>query len=273
MRFIGTTFAVAALAASMPAHAQTGGAHVGVTGGTLGIGPELGYRFSGSFGVRGSATFLGLNREVETDNVDYDGDLRLRSFGGTVDVYPFGGGFRVSAGGRVNRNRIDLEARPTADVRIGNLTFTPAQIGILTGDVEANKFAPLITIGWGGGLSNGLKFGIDAGAMFQGSPRVSQLRSTGSFANNAIFQTALELERREIEDDIRRFKVYPVLQASLSYMFGVSSGAPEYVAPPAPPPPPPAPGTQTCPDGSVILATDVCPAPPPPPAAPSGERG
>jgi iron complex outermembrane receptor protein len=49
-----------------------------------------------------------------------------------------------------------------------------------------------------------------------------------------------------------------------------------YVAPPAPPPPPPAPATQTCADGTVILATDTCPAAPPPPAPPpatSGERG
>ena len=52
---------------------------------------------------------------------------------------------------------------------------------------------------------------------------------------------------------------------------------------PAPPPPPvvetpmapPPPATQTCPDGSVILATDVCPQPPapPPPPPPEPERG
>ena len=52
----------------------------------------------------------------------------------------------------------------------------------------------------------------------------------------------------------------------------VAEAAP-YVAPPPPPPPPPA--TQTCADGSVILATDACPAPPPPPPtpAPEPERG
>ena len=51
-------------------------------------------------------------------------------------------------------------------------------------------------------------------------------------------------------------------------------------APPPPPPPPPppapeAPATQTCGDGSVILATDSCPLPPPPPPppAPEPERG
>ena len=37
-----------------------------------------------------------------------------------------------------------------------------------------------------------------------------------------------------------------------------------------PPPPPPPPPTQTCPDGSVIPATDTCPTPPPPPPPPSG---
>jgi hypothetical protein len=41
------------------------------------------------------------------------------------------------------------------------------------------------------------------------------------------------------------------------------------IAPPPPPPPPEvAPATQTCADGSVVLATDVCPAPPPPPPPP-----
>jgi len=55
-------------------------------------------------------------------------------------------------------------------------------------------------------------------------------------------------------------------------------GGPAAVPPPAAPlpPPPPAPAaTQTCADGSVILATDACPTPPPPPPPPppAPERG
>ena len=67
--------------------------------------------------------------------------------------------------------------------------------------------------------------------------------------------------------------------ASLVYNFnGTARPAPaEAAAPPPPPPPPPAPpATQTCADGSVILATSACPVPPPPPPPPpatSGERG
>ena len=69
------------------------------------------------------------------------------------------------------------------------------------------------------------------------------------------------------------------LLASLVYNFNSSARpAPIPAAAPAPPPPPPpeAPMTQTCADGSVILATSGCPAPPPPPPPPpatSGERG
>ncbi|MGI8705260.1 MAG: TonB-dependent receptor [Sphingomicrobium sp.] len=62
---------------------------------------------------------------------------------------------------------------------------------------------------------------------------------------------------------------------TLRAKFSPPPPAPVYVAPPAPPPPPPAPATQTCPDGTVILATEMCPAPPPPPPPPppAPERG
>ncbi|WP_319950650.1 outer membrane protein [Sphingomonas arvum] len=74
----------------------------------------------------------------------------------------------------------------------------------------------------------------------------------------------------------QKFRSHSVL-ASVIFNFG----APPAPLPP-PPPPPPAPvsaappATQTCPDGSVVLATDTCPPPPPPPPpppAPAPERG
>ncbi len=63
----------------------------------------------------------------------------------------------------------------------------------------------------------------------------------------------------------------------LGVLFGPSA-EPIMIAPPPPPPPiEVAPATQTCADGSVILATDICPAPAPyiPPAPPEAapERG
>ena len=65
------------------------------------------------------------------------------------------------------------------------------------------------------------------------------------------------------------------VRLGLNYRFAPPPPPPP--APPPPPPPPPPAATQTCPDGSVILATDACPPPPPPPppapAPTPGERG
>jgi len=78
--------------------------------------------------------------------------------------------------------------------------------------------------------------------------------------------------------DVRtdRWRSHSIL-ASLIYNFNAPAAPPPppMVAPPPPPPPPPPPATQTCPDGTVILATEVCPAPPPPPPPPppAPERG
>lgn len=73
-----------------------------------------------------------------------------------------------------------------------------------------------------------------------------------------------------------KFRSHSLL-ASLIFNFGgavAPAPAPLPVEVAAPPPPPP-PATQTCADGSVILATDVCPTPPPPPPPPvvTPERG
>jgi len=62
----------------------------------------------------------------------------------------------------------------------------------------------------------------------------------------------------------------------LSLLYNFYTPPPPPPPPPSPPPPPPPPpATQTCPDGSVIPATDTCPAPPPPPPPPppAPERG
>lgn len=67
------------------------------------------------------------------------------------------------------------------------------------------------------------------------------------------------------------------LMFGVGLRFGAPAAPPPVDFVPPPPPPPAAPATQTCPNGSVILATDVCPLPPapppPPPPPPAGERG
>lgn len=93
------------------------------------------------------------------------------------------------------------------------------------------------------------------------------------------FQDDFAIDGEMFETEARgRYSSHSLL-ASLVYNFNSSSPALVPAAAPVSAPAPVAPpATQTCPDGSVILATDMCAAPPPPPPAPppplsSGERG
>jgi opacity protein-like surface antigen len=120
------------------------------------------------------------------------------------------------------------------------------------------------------GLRYALSSNVDAGLKYQ-YLHTGKLNFSDAFAvNGTNFTTSAK----------GNYDSHSVL-ASLVYNFNSREAAPAPIpaAAPAPPPPPPpaAPATQTCPDGSVILATSTCPAPPPPPPPPApaqrGERG
>lgn len=192
---------------------------LGVTGGTLGIGPEAGLRFNRTVGVRASAAFLDFSHEFDVDDIDYDGRVKLESYGAMVDIYPTGSGLRVSGGVRVDRNRVNVTAAPTGNVTVGDISFTPEQIGTLRGHADADDVAPLVTIGYAGGLTRGIKFGVDGGVMFHGRPQVRELTADGSFAANPVFQEELAKERVKLSDDVDGYRIYPVLQFSIFYAF------------------------------------------------------
>lgn len=201
--------------------------YLGATAGTLGIGPEIGYRFSRNFGVRANATFLSVSRSLDSDDITYDANLKLGSGGAMLDLYPFGGGFRISGGARYNTNQASGRGQPNSGTsfNIDGTTYTAAQIGTLSAETEVEKIAPALTIGYGGGLSKGLVFGIEAGVLFQGSVNIKPLTITGTCASGAApagcasILADLDAERRSLNDDIGKYKLYPILQISVGYRF------------------------------------------------------
>ncbi len=192
---------------------------VGLTAGSLGIGPEIGYRFGPHFGLRAEFGAYSYGTDNDYGSVRYNVDLKLSNGGAMADWYPFGGGFRLSGGLRSNGNRLDLKGTPTTSVQIGPTTYTPAQIGTLTGEISGSSSAPVLSLGYGGTLKKGLTAGAEVGAMFQGSPTVKNLTATGLLAQNPQFQTDLLAEAKKIESDASSFKVWPILQLHLVYRF------------------------------------------------------
>lgn len=221
-RVVAGALAVMAMLGTGGAMAAEGGIwSLGVSGGTLGISPEVGYRFGEHGGLRLNGGFFDYDRNEEIDDINYDGTLKLNSVGLMADWYPLGGSFRLSAGARSSSNRIDLLAEPTAPEEIGDQTFTPEEIGQLVGRVDFKNFAPTVTLGWGGSFRNGFTFGFEAGVMMQGSPRLA-LTSQGSSLSGPAFDeflAELEQERADAEEDAEDFKFWPVLQLHLTYRF------------------------------------------------------
>jgi hypothetical protein len=222
MKFVAVTAAAAATLLSVPAFAaqdDDARLYAGITGGTLGIGPEVGYRLSENLGVRANASFLSISHGFESDDIDYDGKVKLQSFGAMLDVYPFGGGFRLSGGFRINNNKARAIAEPSGGTYdINGTTYTAADIGTLRADTDIKNFAPALTLGYGGGLSSGFVFGIEAGALFQGRIKIKPLTYTGTL-DSAALRADLEAERQSVQDDIDDYKVYPILQLTIGYRF------------------------------------------------------
>ena len=200
---------------------------IGVTAGTLGVGPEASYRLSQNIGIRGNATFLSVNADINSDDLKYDANLKLQSGGVMLDLYPLGGGFRVSGGVRINGNRASAVGTPNSatSYQINGTVYTAGEIGTLTAETDIKKVAPALTLGYGGGLSRGLVFGVEAGVLFQGTVQVKPLTLTGLCAGPnapatcATLNADIQAERQSVNDDIDGYKLFPILQLSVGYRF------------------------------------------------------
>jgi len=204
---------------SVPAMAQETRWGLGIAGGTLGVGPQVTYRASPHFGVRANATFLSLSHAEAVDDIDYDGDVDLRSFGALLDWYPTGGGLRLSLGARSNENEVGVVGAPGTSVTVGDTTYTPQQVGTLSGTVSFAEFAPTLTVGYGGTVGEGFTFGAEIGVMWQGAPRINDLRATGPLAGTVLLQADIEREEQRIEAELDDFEVWPILQMEFQYRF------------------------------------------------------
>jgi hypothetical protein len=186
---------------------------------TLGFGHDFSYRINETAGVRISGNYFRLSRDTDIDGVNYKAEGELKSVGALADLYPFGGGFHVTGGVYLNMNEGKLTGTPTSSVTIGNNVYTPSQIGTLNGAAEFNRVAPYLGLGWKGtALHPNLMFGADLGVMYQGEAKVS-LSSSGGTASSAAYAADLERERKNIEDELSKYRFFPVATISVGYKF------------------------------------------------------
>lgn len=193
---------------------------VGVTAkiGTLGAGLEATVGASDYLGFRFGVNAMSLGPTVLTDEGSIDTDMEWLTYGVVMDLHPFGGGFRISGGGLVNKNKFKMKANLEEAV---GLNGTDYRLDALSGDVTFDELAPYAGIGVGNavGADGRWHFAFDLGVMFQGKPKVQATATASDPALQAVVDDALAAEIADIQDDADKFQLYPVISIGVSYRF------------------------------------------------------
>jgi hypothetical protein len=199
---------------------------IGLRAGTLGLGAELSYAVSQRAALRlGADTYSPKVVTITQQDIDYDAKPTLRSASLLFDWFPFANNFRISLGAMVNQNKVTATGKPTGgSFTLDGQTFNAADVGTLDAEVTFKKTVPYFGIGYGRPINGGLSFISDLGVMFQGTPKSTLTASCGGAAppgsaNCDQIRSAVAAEQATLDDNLSKFKYYPVFSIGLAYTF------------------------------------------------------
>ena len=202
---------VLVLAAAVFASGAAQAAGIGVRAGTTGIGADVAWGVVPTVSARVGYSALKWGYNVNTSNANYDGDLKLSNLNGLLDFHPLGPAFRLTGGVILNANKYEATGRPT-----GGLP------GSFNAKVEpGRRAAPYLGIGWGNVSGTGVNFYADLGVMFMGSPKATLNADCAglSAAQCSALQSQAAPEQSRLEDELKRFKAFPVFNIGLTVGF------------------------------------------------------
>lgn len=195
---------------------------VGVRAGTTGVGGDVAWGIFPTFSARVGYSALNLNTDVEESDMKYDAKLKLNNLSGLVDWHPLGP-FRLTAGLVAARNKFALNGKPTnGSFELNGNTYSSDGVAI-DGEIKGKRsIAPYLGVGYGNVSGFGVNFYGDLGVILQGGAKATLNVSCGSNISAAqctSIRNDAEAERRELEDDLKSFKAWPVLNVGLTIGF------------------------------------------------------
>lgn len=186
--------------------------------GTLGAGGDLTLGLNDYFSIRGQINGMTYEYNRAFDEVSVDADIQLLTYGAMLDMHIFGGGFRISAGALKNDNKITLVADPTEPLEIDGVEYN---INSFSGGITFDEVSPYIGIGYGSaaGSDGRWHFSCDFGVLYQGEPKITATAVATDSATQSTLDSVVESKRKEIEEDIRNVRWYPVISLGVSFRF------------------------------------------------------
>lgn len=228
----------ALLALISVAPAQAADIAVGARVSTLGAGLEVATGITPWVDVRGVINGFNHSRDyTDDDDNEYEGKLKLFTTGALVDLHPFSGVFRITAGGLYNGFALkgNTKDAQTFEYETDDFTYRSTN-GRADAKIDFPKFAPYLGLGWGRPIKpdGNFWFSFDLGVMLQGSLNADLgLTGTGTvtqnsnpsntrtvdFATDPDVQADLANYEQELEDEAKSFKYYPVAGLGFGYKF------------------------------------------------------
>lgn len=179
--------------------------------GTLGIGGEAALALSDRLVLRGGIGLMPFEVTTTFDGIEAELELPGSWYNVGVDLY-LNGAMRVGGGFLFRPDDPRLTATPTEPVDIGGRTFTPEEIGVLTGVLGSETRAPYLLVGFGKHTSSGFGLSLDVGVAFTGDPDVTLDAQGGTFSDQAELDARLDQEAQDFEDDMKGYlRFWPIV--------------------------------------------------------------
>ena len=200
---------VLVLAAAVLASSGAQAAGVGVRVGTTGLGGDIAFGVAPTLSARLGYSGGTVSHTTSTSTSSYDGDVKLSNLNALLDFHPLGP-FRLTGGVIFNDNKYTATGRPNG---------AP---GSFSAEVKSgNRAAPYLGIGYGNVAGMGINFYADLGVMFMGSPKATITPDCSGLTAGqcSTLQGQASAEHARLEDELKRFKAYPVLSIGLTIGF------------------------------------------------------
>lgn len=205
---------------ALPATAALADGHaIGLKVGAFGLGAEYTYQLTERLSVRGAFYGSEMGFDGEESDIEYDFNVVWDSLSAGVDFHPLKSPLRLSVGLLKNDNALELTSRLAGNVDVGGTTYTPAEVGTLSGSLRFDDTATYAGMGWDWSRDKS-KFGmsLDLGVVAQGDAVVN-LTASGTLFGDPAFEQDIRDEEIELTDSASDLDVVPYLMVGFQFRF------------------------------------------------------